>query len=122
MFAETLNLTQSKDSATLIKRMYIESYGCQMNFSDSEIVTSILEKEGYTNTNEIEHADLVLINTCSIREKAEQTTRKRLEYFNSIKNKKNKNMIVGVLGCMAERLKKRFLDEEKLVDLVVGPR
>jgi len=121
MFAETLNRTQSKDSATLIKRMYIESYGCQMNFSDSEIVTSILEKEGYTNTNEIEHADLVLINTCSIREKAEQTTRKRLEYFNSIKNKKNKNMIVGVLGCMAERLKKRFLDEEKLVDLVVGP-
>ena len=63
MFAETLNLTQSKDSATLIKRMYIESYGCQMNFSDSEIVTSILEKEGYTNTNEIEHAELVLINT-----------------------------------------------------------
>ena len=121
MFAETLNLTQSKNSSTLIKRMYIESYGCQMNFSDSEIVTSILEKEGYTNTNEIEHADLVLINTCSIREKAEQTTRKRLEYFNSIKNKKNKNMIVGVLGCMAERLKKRFLDEEKLVDLVVGP-
>ncbi len=123
MLTETCNtkLTKSKETSALERRMYIESYGCQMNFSDSEIVTSILEKEGYINTNEIEHADLVLINTCSIREKAEQTTRKRLEFFNSIKNKKNKNMIVGVLGCMAERLKKRFLDEEKLVDLVVGP-
>ena len=103
------------------KKVYIESYGCQMNFSDSEIVASILLKEGFNTTKNIEEANLVFINTCSIREKAEQTVRKRLEFYNSIKKKANKNMIVGVLGCMAERLKEKFLEEEKLIDLVVGP-
>ena len=102
------------------KSVYIESYGCQMNFADSEVVASILSDEGYTVTETIDHASLVLVNTCSIREKAEQTVRKRLEYFNSIKKSKN-SMTVGVLGCMAERLKHKFLEEEKIVDLVVGP-
>ena len=101
--------------------MYIESYGCQMNFSDSEIVASILADEGFTTTKKITEADLVFVNTCSIREKAELTVRKRLEFYNSIKRDKNPGMLVGVLGCMAERLKEQFLEEEKLVDLVVGP-
>ena len=103
------------------KKMYIESYGCQMNFSDSEIVASILTKEGFSTTQDINEADLVFVNTCSIREKAELTVRKRLEFYNSIKRDKNPGMIVGVLGCMAERLKEKFLEEEKLVDLVIGP-
>ena len=102
------------------RKLYIESYGCQMNFSDSEIVASILGKEGFSTTTLIEEADLVLVNTCSIREKAEQTVRKRLEHFNHIK-KTRPNMKVGVLGCMAERLKHQFLEEEKIVDMVVGP-
>ena len=100
--------------------MYLESYGCQMNFSDSEIVVSILEEAGFKTTREINEADLVLVNTCSIREKAEQTVRNRLEQFNGLK-KNNPNLKVGVLGCMAERLKSKFLEEEKIVDLVVGP-
>tara|TARA_B100001540_G_scaffold279233_1_gene267925 strand:+ start:446 stop:1891 length:1446 start_codon:yes stop_codon:yes gene_type:complete len=103
------------------RKMYIESYGCQMNFSDSEIVASILTKEGFSTTQIINEADLVFVNTCSIREKAEQTVRKRLEFYNSIKKEGNSRMIVGVLGCMAERLKGKFLEEEKLVDLVIGP-
>ena len=102
------------------KKLFIESYGCQMNFSDSEIVASILAKEGYNTTRNLEDADLVLVNTCSIREKAEQTVRKRLEKYNAVK-KINPGMKVGVLGCMAERLKSQFLEEEKIVDLVVGP-
>ena len=102
------------------KKLYLESYGCQMNVNDSEIVASILSDLGYNTTPHIEEANLVLINTCSIREKAELTVRKRLEKFNSIK-KNNPTMKVGVLGCMAERLKKQFLEEEKIVDLVVGP-
>lgn len=102
------------------RKLYIESYGCQMNFSDSEIVASILAKEGFNTTQELNEADLVLVNTCSIREKAELTVRKRLEKFNAVK-KINPNMKVGVLGCMAERLKDKFLDEEKIVDMVVGP-
>ena len=102
------------------KKLYIESYGCQMNFSDSEIVASILAKEGYDTTTDLNQADLVLVNTCSIREKAEQTVRKRLETYNAVK-KTNPSMKVGVLGCMAERLKSKFLEEEKIVDLVVGP-
>ncbi|MEE1961136.1 tRNA (N6-isopentenyl adenosine(37)-C2)-methylthiotransferase MiaB [Allomuricauda taeanensis] len=102
------------------RKLYIESYGCQMNFSDSEIVASILAKEGFNTTQLLEEADLVLVNTCSIREKAEQTVRKRLEKFNAIK-KTNPHMKVGVLGCMAERLKSKFLEEEKIVDMVVGP-
>ena len=103
-----------------LKRFYIESYGCQMNFSDSEIVASILNDEGFGATRNYEEADLVLLNTCSIREKAEQTIRKRLTEFKKIKRKKP-GMLVGVLGCMAERLKSKFLEEEKLVDIVVGP-
>ncbi|OWP84067.1 tRNA (N6-isopentenyl adenosine(37)-C2)-methylthiotransferase MiaB [Flavobacterium davisii] len=102
------------------KKMFIESYGCQMNFSDSEIVASILTEQGYNTTQNLEEADLVLVNTCSIRDKAEQTVRKRLEQYNAIK-KINPTMKVGVLGCMAERLKEKFLEEEKIVDLVVGP-
>ena len=102
------------------KRFYIESYGCQMNFADSEIVASILNSEGFGATRNYEEADLVLINTCSIREKAEQTVRKRLTEFRKIKENKP-GMLIGVLGCMAERLKSKFLEEEKLVDIVVGP-
>lgn len=102
------------------RKLFIESYGCQMNFSDSEIVASILAKEGFNTTQNLEDADLVLVNTCSIREKAEQTVRKRLEKYNAVK-RINPKMKVGVLGCMAERLKSKFLEEEKIVDLVVGP-
>ncbi|MFC0604607.1 tRNA (N6-isopentenyl adenosine(37)-C2)-methylthiotransferase MiaB [Winogradskyella pulchriflava] len=102
------------------KKLFIESYGCQMNFSDSEIVASILSEQGFNTTQSLEEADLVLVNTCSIRDKAEQTVRKRLKYYNKVKLH-NPNMKVGVLGCMAERLKTKFLEEEKIVDLVVGP-
>tara|TARA_Y100000385_G_scaffold285993_1_gene347053 strand:+ start:13302 stop:14747 length:1446 start_codon:yes stop_codon:yes gene_type:complete len=102
------------------KKLFIESYGCAMNFSDSEIVASILSKEGFNTTKILEEADLVLVNTCSIRDKAEQTVRKRLEKYNAVK-RINPNMKVGVLGCMAERLKSKFLEEENIVDLVVGP-
>jgi tRNA-2-methylthio-N6-dimethylallyladenosine synthase len=102
------------------KKLFIESYGCQMNFSDSEIVASILYENGYNTTQNLEDADLVLVNTCSIRDKAEQTIRKRLEKYNAVK-KINPSMKVGVLGCMAERLKSQFLEEEKIVDMVVGP-
>ncbi|MFT4202356.1 MAG: tRNA (N6-isopentenyl adenosine(37)-C2)-methylthiotransferase MiaB [Chitinophagaceae bacterium] len=102
------------------KRFYIESYGCAMNFSDSEIVASILNNEGFGATRNTEEADLIFINTCSIREKAEQTVRKRLTEFRKMKREKP-GMLVGVLGCMAERLKSKFLEEEKLVDIVIGP-
>jgi tRNA-2-methylthio-N6-dimethylallyladenosine synthase len=110
----------SSDPNHYKKRFYIESYGCAMNFADSEIVASILNKEGFGATRNVEDADLVFINTCSIREKAEQTVRKRLTEFKKLKKAK-KGMLVGVLGCMAERLKSKFLEEEKLVDIVVGP-
>ncbi|MCO6497111.1 MAG: tRNA (N6-isopentenyl adenosine(37)-C2)-methylthiotransferase MiaB [Chitinophagaceae bacterium] len=99
---------------------YIESYGCAMNFADSEVVASILRKEGMEVTDEYTNADLIFINTCSVREKAEQTVRKRLTEFRSLK-KERPGLLVGVLGCMAERLKSKFLEEEKLVDIVVGP-
>jgi tRNA-2-methylthio-N6-dimethylallyladenosine synthase len=102
------------------RRFYIESYGCQMNFSDSEIVASILSGEGFGPTRNLDQADLILLNTCSIREKAEQTVRKRLTEFRKLK-KQRPSLLIGVLGCMAERLKSRLLEEEKLVDLVVGP-
>ena len=114
---QSLNLDQKKGNN---RKLFIESYGCQMNFSDSEIVASILSKEGFNTTQNLEDADLVLVNTCSIRDKAEQTVRKRLEKYNAVK-KINPNMKIGVLGCMAERLKEKFLEEEKMVDLVVGP-
>ncbi|MEM6964485.1 MAG: tRNA (N6-isopentenyl adenosine(37)-C2)-methylthiotransferase MiaB [Bacteroidota bacterium] len=102
------------------KKFYIESYGCQMNFSDSEIVASILSDTGFSPTRNIEESDLILINTCSIREKAEQRVRQRLRVFDKMKTKRP-GTLVGVLGCMAERLKRKFLEEEKLVDMVVGP-
>lgn len=102
------------------KKFYIESYGCQMNFSDSEIVASILQQEGFGATRNFEEANLVLLNTCSIREKAEQTVRHRLQAFRKVKDQRP-GMLIGVLGCMAERLKAKFLEEEKLVDIVVGP-
>ena len=114
---ETLVLEPQKANT---KKLFIESYGCQMNFSDSEIVASILADQGYNTTTQLEDADLVLVNTCSIRDRAEQTVRKRLEKYNAVK-KINPTMKVGVLGCMAERLKSKFLEEEKIVDLVVGP-
>jgi tRNA-2-methylthio-N6-dimethylallyladenosine synthase len=102
------------------RKLYIESYGCQMNFSDSEIVASILQNAGFDTTSEIQEADLVFLNTCSIREKAEQTIRNRLNHIQGFKKKKPE-MMVGVLGCMAERLKTKLLEEEKIVDLVAGP-
>ncbi|MBX2888079.1 MAG: tRNA (N6-isopentenyl adenosine(37)-C2)-methylthiotransferase MiaB [Ferruginibacter sp.] len=102
------------------KHFYIESYGCAMNFADSEVVASILQNEGYAPTTQLENADVIFINTCSVREKAEQTVRARLREFRKLKQNR-KDMLVGVLGCMAERLKSAFLEEEKLVDMVVGP-
>jgi len=111
---------RKKSKNKVSKKLYLESYGCAMNFSDSEIVASILRAEGYSTTQDIESADLVLINTCSIREKAEQTVRKRLKSFLKIKRRKPA-LTIGILGCMAERLKTKFLEQEKIVDLVVGP-
>lgn len=102
------------------KKLYLESYGCAMNFSDSEVVASILKKEGYVTTRNFEEADVIFVNTCSIRDKAEQTVRQRLYIFKKQKKQKP-GLIIGVLGCMAERLKDTLLEEEKLVDLVVGP-
>ncbi len=110
----------SEDPNLYQKKFYIESYGCQMNFSDSEIVASILNKEGFGATKNVEEADLVLLNSCSIREKAELTVRKRLSDFKKVKRRKP-GLLVGLLGCMAERLKSKLLEEEKLVDIVVGP-
>ena len=117
---QTKRIKTKKDLKTSSKKFYIESYGCQMNFADSEVVASIISKEGYDSTRNLNDADLILLNTCSIREKAETTVRKRLESFNKLK-RSNKHLKVGVLGCMAERLKSKFLEEEKIVDLVVGP-
>jgi len=111
-FANEINLFK--------KHFYIESYGCAMNFADSEVVASILQDKGFGATKNVEDADLIFINTCSIRDKAEQTVRKRLTEFKKFK-KTNPGLLVGVLGCMAERLKAQFLEEEKLVDMVVGP-
>ena len=108
----------SKNTNT--KKLYLESYGCAMNFSDSEVVASIMSENGYTTTRDVEEADVVLINTCSIREKAESTVRNRLTNFKKRKQRQPE-LVVGILGCMAERLKKNLLEEEKLVDLVAGP-
>lgn len=108
------------DSNQYKKHFYIESYGCAMNFADSEVVASILQDQGFGATKDISEADLILLNTCSVREKAEQTIRKRLTEFRKFKVKKS-GLLVGILGCMAERLKSKLLEEEKLVDMVVGP-
>jgi len=116
---EVVRVSQDTDSGKS-RKLYIESYGCQMNFSDSEIVASILKKNGFDTTSQIEQADVVFLNTCSIREKAEQTVRNRLNHINGLK-KNNPGLLVGILGCMAERLKSKLLEEEKIVDLVAGP-
>lgn len=110
----------AEEKQTYTRKFYIESYGCQMNFNDSEIVASILKEEGFGPTRNLEEASLVLLNTCSIRDKAEVTVRKRLTEFRKIKQR-NPELLVGVLGCMAERLKAKLIEEEKLVDMVVGP-
>jgi tRNA-2-methylthio-N6-dimethylallyladenosine synthase len=102
------------------KQFFIETYGCQMNLSDSEIVASILEEDGYIPTKEIRDADVIFVNTCSIRDHAEQRVRKRLEFMQSLK-KKNPRLVIGMLGCMAERLKKQLLEEEQVLDLIAGP-
>ncbi len=112
--------TSKEENTGKAKKLYIESYGCQMNFADSEIVSSIMKENGYDTTSEFESADVVFLNTCSIREKAEQTVRNRLNHFNAVKKRKPE-MTIGVLGCMAERLKEKLLEEEKIVDVVVGP-
>ncbi len=117
-------LSLSKEASSQIppfpRKLYIESYGCQMNFSDSEIVASIMAQQGFVFTDHYDNADLILINTCAIRDKAEQTIRNRLLVFNQQKIKQP-DLIVGILGCMAERLKTQLLEEEKVVDLVAGP-
>jgi tRNA-2-methylthio-N6-dimethylallyladenosine synthase len=102
------------------KKLYLESYGCQMNFSDSEVVAAIMNENGYSTTRNVDEADIVLINTCSIRDNAETRVRNRLTEF-KIKKENNPELVVGILGCMAERLKKSLLEEEKLVDIVAGP-
>ena len=117
--SEAVRVTPNQSTGKA-RKLYIESYGCQMNFSDSEIVASILQNAGFDTTSEIEEADLIFLNTCSIREKAEQTVRNRLNHINGLKKKKPE-MLVGVLGCMAERLKTKLLEEEKIIDLVAGP-
>ena len=116
---ETYQVSKDEDRGNN-RRVYIESYGCQMNFSDSEIVSSILKDKGFDTTSSYENADVVFLNTCSIREKAEQTVRKRLRVFNKVKEKQP-DMTIGILGCMAERLKEKLLEEEKIVDIVAGP-
>lgn len=103
------------------RKLYLETYGCQMNVADSEIVASVLQEEGYGLTSNIDEADVVLLNTCAIRENAEQKVRGRLAILRAKKRKNNPKMVIGVLGCMAERLREKLLVEEKLVDLVVGP-
>jgi len=113
-------LIESNTANTPTKKLYLESYGCQMNFADSEVVASILVKDGYETTRNVDEADVVFINTCSIRENAEAKVRKRLTEFKS-KKVTNPNLVIGILGCMAERLKKALLEEEKLVDLIAGP-
>lgn len=119
MQGEATMLNDSEDT-TSKKKLFIESYGCQMNFSDSEVVASIMKNDGYATTRNVDEADVVLINTCSIRENAETRVRNRLTEFKK-KKEDNPELVVGILGCMAERLKKNLLEEEKLVDLVAGP-
>ena len=113
-------IIEANTAITPTKKLYLESYGCQMNFADSEVVASILVKDGYETTRNVDEADVVFINTCSIRENAEAKVRKRLTEFKS-KKVTNPNLVIGILGCMAERLKKDLLEEEKLVDLIAGP-
>ena len=122
---EKLNLDIPRISKEVLgaefqKKVYLESYGCQMNFADSEVVTSILINHGYGTTSNINEADAILLNTCAIRDNAELKIRNRLKGFTELK-KKNPSLTIGILGCMAERLKIKLIEEEKLVDLVAGP-
>jgi tRNA-2-methylthio-N6-dimethylallyladenosine synthase len=117
---EVLSIENTIGADSLSKKYYIESYGCQMNFNDSEIVAAVLSSNGFHNTTDYLNADVIFLNTCSIRDKAEQTIRKRLDQLNTIKKKKP-GTVVGILGCMAERLKSQLLEEEKIVDIVAGP-
>jgi tRNA-2-methylthio-N6-dimethylallyladenosine synthase len=116
---ETYSVSKNQNTGKA-RKLYIESYGCAMNFSDSEIVASILAKEGFDTTSDMHAADVILLNTCSIRDKAEQTVRDRLTHVKGLKKRKP-DLVVGVLGCMAERLKSKLLEDEKIVDLVAGP-
>ena len=116
---ETTNISPNKNTGKK-RKLFIESYGCQMNLSDSEIVSAIMIESGFDTTSQFDEADVIFLNTCSIREKAEQTIRNRLNQFNGIKKQKPE-LIIGILGCMAERLKSKLLEEEKIVDLVAGP-
>ncbi|MCU0438415.1 MAG: tRNA (N6-isopentenyl adenosine(37)-C2)-methylthiotransferase MiaB [Raineya sp.] len=116
---ETVKISKEENTGKQ-RKLYIESYGCQMNFSDSEIVTSVMQDNGFDTTSNPENADLIFLNTCSIRDNAEQKIRHRLQHLNSLK-KKRPEMLIGVLGCMAERLKTKLLEEEKMVDIVAGP-
>ena len=113
-------ITNDTTETNYFGKVYIESYGCQMNFADSEVVTSILIDKGYGTTSNINEADTILLNTCAIRDNAEQKIRHRLQTFKAIKTK-NPKVVIGILGCMAERLKTQLIEEEKLVDLVAGP-
>lgn len=113
-------ISSDTTETTYFGKVYIESYGCQMNFADSEVVTSILMEKGYGTTSNIHEADTILLNTCAIRDNAEQKIRHRLQTFKAVKSK-NPNVVIGILGCMAERLKNQLIEEEKLVDLVAGP-
>ncbi|MHA7877731.1 MAG: tRNA (N6-isopentenyl adenosine(37)-C2)-methylthiotransferase MiaB [Bacteroidota bacterium] len=117
---DVIQVTQEKVRGKNQRKLYLESYGCQMNLADSEVVTAIMQKQGFDLTASHEQADVIFINTCAIRDKAEQTIRKRLAQFNQVKNRRP-GLIIGVLGCMAERLKTQLLEEEKSVDLVAGP-
>ena len=109
------------DEANGHQNVYLETYGCQMNVSDSEIVAAVLQGAGFGLTHDPEHADVVLLNTCAIRENAEQRVRRRLAHFRARKQKRQHNLKIGVLGCMAERLRYKLLEQERLVDIVAGP-
>ncbi len=116
---ETVKVSEEEVSLDK-KKLFIESYGCQMNFSDSEIVASVMRGAGFATTSNEQEADLIFLNTCAIRDNAEQKVRNRLQQLNHLKKKKP-GMLIGVLGCMAERLKAKLLEEEKMVDIVTGP-
>jgi tRNA-2-methylthio-N6-dimethylallyladenosine synthase len=116
---ETVKISKEENTGKA-RKLYIESYGCQMNFSDSEIVTAIMQENGFDTTASAEQADLIFLNTCAIRDNAEQKIRHRLQHLNGLK-KRRPHLLIGVLGCMAERLKTKLLEEEKMVDIVAGP-
>ncbi len=119
---ENVELLRTSEDEVAVgkKRLYIESYGCQMNFADSEIVAAVMRNAGFATTSSADEADLIFLNTCAIRDNAEQKVRNRLKHLNALKRQKPE-LLVGMLGCMAERLKTKLLEEEKVVDIVAGP-